>query len=246
MRTSVVALVVFGVAACHRAPPSPSSSPIRPEPLLSDPQKVVAVRDLRESLAAARAAVAKGQSPVYAADKLALAARELDGEKDAGVLALLAEAETVYGHDAPVAWAGAKIKDAETHVDKRTDDCSTARDMLARVSGKYKEEAGVLAVQKRVGATCPKVRDRSSRPASRSSSSSSGSGGSSSSGPSRAAQRDECRRRCDDAAFDCRSRCQYCGSCTTDKTWDQCNAICNTCRQGCEQNERFCQSACGS
>lgn len=48
------------------------------------------------------------------------------------------------------------------------------------------------------------------------------------------------------ASFDCRARCQYCGSCTTDKTWDQCNAICNGCKQGCEQNERFCQAACGN
>jgi hypothetical protein len=242
MRTDALLLALVAVAACHRAPPPPSQR-VTAEPALVDQEKAVAVRDLRDSLAATRAAVQKGQSPVYAADKLALAARELAGEKDPGVLALLAEAETVYGHDAPAAWADAKIKDAEAHADKRADDCATAREMLARVSPKYKEEAGILELQKRVKALCPKVRDRSSR----ASSSSSGSGGgSSSSGPSRAAQRDDCRRRCDDAAFDCRSRCQYCGSCTTDKTWDQCNAICNTCRQGCEQNERFCQSACGS
>lgn len=237
MRTSL--LVLAAAAACHRAPP-PSSSRVTPEPALSDPAKAVAVRDLRESLAAARAAVAKAQSPVYAADKLALAARELDGEKDAGVMALLAEAETVYGHDAPVAWAAHKLDDAVAHADRRADDCATARAMLDRVSGKYKEDAAVLDLVKRVKATCPRARAATSRAAGASF------GGHSSSAPDRAAQRDECRRRCDDAAFDCRARCQYCGSCTTDKTWDQCNAICNTCRQGCEQNEAFCRAACGS
>jgi hypothetical protein len=242
MRISVL-VALCAIAGCHRAPAPPSSSRVVPEPALSDPAKAVAVRDLKESLAAARAAVARHESPVYAADKLALAARELDGEKDAGMLALLSEAETVYGHDAPVAWADAKLSDAEAHADKRGDDCATARAMLDRVSGKYKEDAAVLALVKRVKATCPRARDRSSRS---SSSSSSGGGGAAASASSRAAQTGDCRRRCDDAAFDCRSRCQYCGTCTTDKTWEQCNAICNTCRQGCEQNERFCQSACGN
>ncbi len=236
MRSSV--LVLLALAACHRAPSS-SSSRVVAEPVLSDPAKAVAVRDLRESLAAARAAVAKGQSPVYAADKLALAARELDGEKDAGVMALLAEAETVYGHDAPVAWATHKLDDAVAHADKRGDDCATARAMLERVSGKYKEDAAVLDVVARVKASCPKV--RVARAGARASG-----GGGGAPGASAGPNREECRRRCDDAAFDCRARCQYCGTCTTDKTWDQCNAICNTCRQGCEQNEGFCRAACGS
>ncbi len=246
MRTSVVVVVVvlaLAAVACRRAPAT--ASRVQPEPVLSDPQKSVAVRDLRESLAAARAAVAKGQSPVYAADKLQLAARELAGEKDAGVMALLAEAETVYGHDAPVAWAAHKLDDAVAHADKRADDCATARAMLDRVSGKYKDEASVLALVERVRATCPKVRASSSRAAGGGARASSYGGGGASA-PDRAAQRDECRRRCDDAAFDCRARCQYCGSCTTDKTWEQCNAICNSCRQGCEQSEGFCRAACGS
>ena len=241
MRTSgallFAALAAVALAACHRAP-TPAARVVA-EPVLSDPQKAVAVRDLRDSLAAARAAVAKGQSPVYAADKLALAARELDGEKDAGVMALLAEAETVYGHDAPIAWAAHKLDDAAAHADKRVDDCAIARAMLERVSGKYKEDAAVLDVAKRVKASCPKV--RASHAGARG-----GGGGSSASSAAAGPNREECRRRCDDAAFDCRARCQYCGSCTTDKTWDQCNAICNTCRQGCEQNEGFCRAACGS
>lgn len=236
MRTSALVAVTFAVAACHRAPP-PSGSHVVAEPALADPAKVVAVHDLRESLAAARAAIAKHQSPVYATDKLVLAARELDGEKDAGVMALLAEAETVYGHDAPIAWADAKLADAAAHADKRGDDCATARAMLDRVSGKYKDDAATLDIVARVKATCPKVRAHAS---------SSSRGSSSPSAPDRSAQRDDCRRRCDDAAFSCRASCQYCGSCTTDKTWDQCNNICNTCKQGCEQNERFCQAACGS
>jgi len=210
-------LAALCAIACHRHPAPPSSSRVTPEPVLRDPAKAVAVHDLRDSLAAARAAIAQHQSPVYAADKLALAARQLDGESDAGVMAMLAEAETVYGHDAPVAWADAKVKDAEAHADKRADDCATAREMLARVSGKYKEEAAVLDVAKRVKAICPKVRDRTARAPS--SSSSSYSGGGASSANSRAAQQGECRRRCDDAAFDCRARCQYCGTCVTDKTW---------------------------
>jgi hypothetical protein len=242
MRTSVakVALVVaFVVAAvvelgaCHRAPSPPSGQRVAPEPALHDPAKAVAVRDLRDALAATRAAIARHESPVYAADKLALAARELDGEMNAGVMALLAEAETVYGHDAPVAWADAKLAEAAVHPDVRADDCAAARSMLDRVSAKYKDDAPVLALKQRVKGQCPHVRSSHVTPAA------------SNRPPDRAATRDECRRRCDDAAFDCRASCQYCGSCTTDKTWDQCNAICNTCKQGCEQNERFCRSSCG-
>ena len=243
MRTSAVAawvaVVLAGaVTACHREPPPPSGARVAAEPTVSTPAKAVAVRDLRDALAATRAAIAKHESPVYAADKLALAAHELAGEKDAGVMALLAEAETVYGHDAPVAWADAKLADATAHPDVRADDCATARGMLDRVSDKYKDDAPVLALRKRVKGECPRVRDRSRRVES-------GGGGGASSSSTPGPDRGECRRRCDSASFDCTSRCQYCGSCTTDKTWDQCNAICNTCKQGCEQNERFCQSSCG-
>src|SRR5438876_301952 len=71
-------------------------------------------------------------------------------------------------------------------------------------------------------------------------------GGSSSRGPDPSQQRSECRTRCDRAAWDCSSRCQYCGGCPTGTmTWDQCNNTCNSCRQGCDQNERFCKAACG-
>jgi hypothetical protein len=57
-------------------------------------------------------------------------------------------------------------------------------------------------------------------------------------------ERSRCRDKCDSAAFSCRSSCQYCGSCLTSMTWDECNRICNTCKQGCEQNEKFCESSC--
>jgi hypothetical protein len=240
MRTSWIVLLL--IAACHRAPPATGTS-VQAEPTLSEPSKAAALRDLRQNIAAVRAAIANQQSPVYATDKLLLAARELGGEKDDGVLRLLAEAETVYGHDAPVAWADTKLADAAAHPAAKADDCATARQMLDRVSGKYKDDAQVLAIVQRVKASCPRVRSAGG-------SSSSGGGGTridrgSSSGPNRAAQRDDCRRRCDDAAFSCRASCQYCGSCTTDKTWEWCNATCNNCKQGCEQNEKFCRAACG-
>jgi hypothetical protein len=228
------------LAACHRAPTA--GSKVKAEPTLSEPSKAAALRDLRQELVAARAAIANRQSPVYASDKLALAARELGGEKDDGVVALLAEAETVYGHDAPVAWADAKLADAAAHPAAKLDDCAVARQMLDRVSGKYKDDAQVLAIVQRVKASCPRQRAGGG--------SSSGGGGSrvdrgASAAPNRAAQRDDCRRRCDDAAFHCRASCQYCGSCTTDKTWEWCNATCNNCKQGCEQSENFCRAACG-
>ncbi len=57
-------------------------------------------------------------------------------------------------------------------------------------------------------------------------------------------ERSSCRSACDDAEFSCTSRCQYCGSCVTSMTWDECNRICNTCKQGCEQNLKFCESSC--
>lgn len=240
MPTRIVAVVALAAVAgvgCHRASPPPSGARVAAEPTVSTPAKAVAVRDLRDALAATRAAIAKHESPVYAADKLALAAHELSGEKDAGVMALLAEAETVYGHDAPVAWADAKLADAAAHPDVRTDDCGTARGMLDRVSDKYKDDAPVLALKQRVKSDCPRVRAAHV--------SSSGGASSGARGPDPATVRADCRRRCDSASFDCTSRCQYCGSCTTDKTWEQCNSICNTCKQGCEQNERFCRSSCG-
>jgi hypothetical protein len=54
----------------------------------------------------------------------------------------------------------------------------------------------------------------------------------------------ECDNACDSAQFSCWSSCQYCGSCVTSMTWEECNRICNTCRQGCEQNELFCNRQC--
>ncbi|HEY1586374.1 MAG TPA: hypothetical protein VGH63_11850, partial [Polyangia bacterium] len=133
---------------------------------------------------------------------------------------------------------GAKLADAAAHADARPDDCATARAMLDRVSDKYKDDAPVLALKKRVKGECPRVREHSAHSAPSASSAVAHA-------PDRGAMRDDCRRRCDSAAFDCRASCQYCGTCTTDKTWEQCNSICNTCRQGCEQNEKFCRVACG-
>ncbi len=53
-----------------------------------------------------------------------------------------------------------------------------------------------------------------------------------------------CNSKCDDAQFSCWSGCQYCGSCVTSMTSEECNRICNTCRDGCERNEKFCEATC--
>lgn len=59
-------------------------------------------------------------------------------------------------------------------------------------------------------------------------------------------ERSTCRSHCDDAEWSCGTRCQYCGSCVSSMTWEQCNNICNTCKQGCKQNLEFCKSTCES
>jgi hypothetical protein len=57
-------------------------------------------------------------------------------------------------------------------------------------------------------------------------------------------EKSRCDDHCDDANFDCTSRCPFCGSCNTSMTWEECNRQCQTCRQGCEQNKRFCDETC--
>ncbi|HZS41579.1 MAG TPA: hypothetical protein VFF06_32335 [Polyangia bacterium] len=233
-------LMMLLASGCRRSS-EPASAAV-PALALSDPAKQPALRDLVQDLATARAAIAAGKSPVYACERLAVAARELAGERDEGVMKLLADAETVYGHEGPMAWAETKIKEAETSsVDVKTSDCATVKEMLNRVSAKFKDEGRVLELVKRYKSLCPRARSGGGGGSSRG-------GGSSSSSSSAAAeraqqqQRSDCRNRCDRAAWDCSSRCQ-CGGCST--TWEQCNNICNTCRQGCDQNERFCKAACG-
>jgi hypothetical protein len=172
-----------------------------------------------------------------------VAARELSGERDEGVLKLLADAETVYGHEGPVAWAEAKLKEAETSTaETKAGDCGTVKEMLDRVTAKFRLDPQVLDLVKRYKSGCPRARSSGAPRAERSSSSAS-----SSQAADRARQqRSDCRARCDSAEWDCSSRCP-CGGCATgpNMTWEQCNNLCNTCRQGCDQNQRFCKAACG-
>jgi hypothetical protein len=234
----LVALLGIG---CHRAPTQ--AAPAAMAPVLSDPDKQVALRDLQQDVAAARAAIAAGKSPVYACERAAVAAHELAGEHDEGILKLLADAETVYGREGPVAWADAKMKEVETNPAVKVQDCGTIKEMLNHVNAKFQSDVRVIDLVKRYKGSCPRTHSGGSSRGERSSSSGSGSSGSSAQNLS--AQRADCRSRCDRAAWDCSSRCQFCGSCNTSMTWDQCNNICNNCKQGCDQNERFCKSACG-
>jgi hypothetical protein len=237
--------LLLACGGCHRgAKSAPEAAPAQ-EVVLADPSRQVVVADLRRDLSAARTAIASQKSPVYALDRLEVAARELADEKDSGVTKLLAEAETIYGLSGPVAWADTKLKDAEANPPAKGADCNAAHDMLNRVSPKFTERSEVQDLVARYHAQCPKVRERAGG---RGGGSWRGGSSSSSSGPSAAnqqAQQDACKRRCDDAAWHCRSSCQYCGSCTNDKTWEWCNQTCNTCKQGCEQSEQFCKASCG-
>jgi hypothetical protein len=242
-----IALALLACAGCRSRGPArdEAAASAGPPIALADPGKQVVLADLRRDLSAARTAIASQKSPVYALDRLQLAARELEGEKDPALSSLLSEAETIYGLQGPVAWADAKLKEAEGDAAARSAACTAARDMLNRVSPKFAERSEVQDVVARVKSGCPKVRDRGGA---RGGGSSHGGGSwspSSSSSANQAAQQDACRHRCDDAAFHCRSSCQYCGSCTSDKTWEWCNQTCKTCQQGCEQNEQFCRASCG-
>ena len=58
------------------------------------------------------------------------------------------------------------------------------------------------------------------------------------------AEKSRCRDHCSSASFDCTSRCQGCGSCSTSVGWDECKRQCDTCRSSCEQNTKFCESSC--
>lgn len=236
-------LALLALSACKRSTgPASSSSGGNTAPVVlnvADPEKKIALRDLQEDLRVARAAIAQGKYPGYACERLRVAAAELADQKDQGVLNLLADAESVYGLQGPATWADAKLKDAETNPDSKPGDCSTVKEMLNRISGKFKSDNQVTELVKRYKALCPK--ERGSRGG--------GGGARAATGASfeqvRAQQRDDCKRRCDDAAFSCRGSCSTCYGCTTDKTWEWCNQQCSNCKQGCEQNEKFCRAACG-
>jgi hypothetical protein len=189
-------------------------------------------------------AAAKAGAALYTCERLQIAGRAL--ADDARAQSALGEADALCSYHAPLI-AGeqqlAALESAHGAEAPRSapSDCGPIRDALGRVGAKYKNDARLADLIKRFKSDCPHMRLAAARAERAAPSSSRG-------GPAVdfTAQRDACRRRCDDASFECRSRCQYCGSCTSDKTSDWCEATCNNCRQGCEQNERFCQAGCGS
>jgi hypothetical protein len=239
--------VVIAAAGCKKNASSSASETSAPvAAAAADPDRAMAIADLQHDLATARAAMAAGRNPAYALDRMQVATRALSDERDDGVLKLLAEAETIYGLQAPVAYAESKLAAIEKSASPdggaspRPEDCSAVRDMLNRVGGKFKERSDVQSIVARWKASCPKELRRGPRSDRGSSSYSS----SSSSSSAAAAQRQgDCRRRCEDAGFHCRAGCPT--GCTTDLTWDFCNQRNNSCRDGCEQNEKFCRVACG-
>jgi hypothetical protein len=247
-------LLILSLCACHKPKPPSTEAAVAVEGV-----KDQAFRDLQNDVQLLRAqlmmvstaanaagatqpnaaAVPRGraQAALYTCDRLAIAQKQL--AEDARAQALLGEADALCAYRAPLLLVDEKLSALDGSADAPKSECLAVRDLFGRVGQKYKNDAQVVAAQARFKIGCPKIKlvvhvERSSFSSS------------APTGPDPRAQRDACKKRCDDAAFDCRSRCQYCGSCTTDKTWDWCNATCNSCRQGCEQNERFCQSSCGS
>jgi uncharacterized membrane protein YgcG len=216
---------------------------------------------------------ARVNAALYTCERLAIASKEL--ADDARMQSVLGEADAVCAYEAPLAAGDVKLAALEgargtepapaLKSAAAPPDCAAIRDALARVGAKYKNDATVAEQVKRFKTNCPRMRvtigswHSAFAAASSGSGDGSGGGGGGGGGGGRGggsggatpafdprAQRDECRRRCDDAAFSCRASCSYCGSCTSDKTWEWCNQTCNTCRQGCEQNEKFCKAACGN
>jgi hypothetical protein len=183
----------------------------------------------------------RANTALYTCDRVAIAGRQL--ADDARAQSLIGEADALCAYKAPLAAALERVAAIEAaraagqNLKTAPPECTQLRDALNRVGAKYKNDPQVVALVTRFKSECPRMRSERSAAASSSSAPA---------GPDPRAQRDACKKRCDDAAFECRSRCQYCGTCTSDKTWEWCNATCNSCRQGCEQNERFCQSSCGS
>src|SRR5688572_10627952 len=195
---------------------------------------------------------ARASAALYSCERLALASRELSD--DARAQAKLGEADTLCAYQAPLAAGEARLAVLESA--RGTSDppraappeCGGIKEALGKVGAKYRNDAKLIELAGRFKTDCPRVKLFGGH-SERSSSSSSSSSGSSSSGsgsrPDPGAQRQECRQRCDSAAFSCRASCQYCGSCTNDKTLEWCHATCNNCKSECEQNEKFCMASCG-
>jgi hypothetical protein len=263
-----VLLTVIALPTCHRKAPAPDpgavalaeSSDAIKEQALKDLQSDVLTLRTQLSIVSvlAQAAQAKtaatGAAPkpgkidaaLYTCERVALASRAL--ADDARAQSLLGEADSMCAYQAPLAAGEQRLSvlEARTGGDAPRSapaDCGAIRDALTRVGQKYKTDAKLAELIRRFKTDCPHVRlgGGGTRVERASFSGSSSSSGSASRGPDPEA----CRRRCDDTAFSCRAGCQYCGSCTNDKTWEWCNATCNSCKQGCEQNEKFCKASCG-
>lgn len=251
----LVALAAIAPSGCGKKPPAEGKSP---ETLVADALKEQAITDLKNDialvkmqlgaltqLAAAGALDAptrakRASAALYTCDRLAIASKEL--AEDAGAQALLGEADALCAYQAPLAAGELKLAALTTTMPAEPPkiapaDCGPIRDALNRIGAKYKNDAKLAELVAKFKTQCPRMRLGAARPER--------SYATSPSGPNLDAQRSECKRRCDDAAFSCRASCSYCGSCTSDKTWEWCNQTCNTCRQGCEQNEKFCKASCG-
>lgn len=184
---------------------------------------------------AALAAHPQARSPrgaLYTCDRVAVAQRALADVPTAQ--AALGEAESLCAYQAPLAAATERL-DAP-HAAIALADCASTRELIERVGPKYRADAAAVALFARYKTACPHTRlfGHAHAP------------------PSTAASvaappvdHEACRHRCDDAASSCRSSCTRCYSCTTDKTQEWCTEQCNTCKQGCEQNESFCKTSCG-
>jgi hypothetical protein len=229
-------LCLFVLSACHK---SKAPDPVaEAQKLVIDQIKEQAFRDLQNDVMQLRLQLATVPIPVgragaalYICDRLALAQKEV--ADDARAQALIGEADSLCAYRAPLAAAEARLTSTEAKPD-----CASTRDLFNRVGVKYRNDAQVAALVAKFKSGCPKIRlfvthvERSYT-------------SSAPSQPDPRAQRDACKKRCDDAAFSCRGSCSYCYGCTTDRTQEWCTQTCNTCKQGCEQNEKFCQAQCG-
>jgi hypothetical protein len=208
--------------SCQRTPKKALAPTVQPVDL--------ARRDLKSDLDRAKAALGGNESPLYACDRLAVAERALADQHDADSERLRTEADQVCGFQVPVKLLKDVLREGPSG-------CGRLGNLVPRVQTKFTGDPTLVELVRDLRAICPRPRSLGG---------SHGHHGSSGSGSAAAgAQQESCRRRCDDAAFSCRAHCDYCGTCTNDKTWEWCNATCNTCRRGCEQNEQFCKASCG-
>jgi hypothetical protein len=109
--------------------------------------------------------------------------------------------------------------------------------VLQRVGEKYRNDGDMTVLVARFKAHCPHLHPFAAAHAARASSSVGA--------VAKEPDHEACRKRCEDAAWSCNTSCPYCGSCTTDKTWEWCNQTCSTCKQSCEHSLASCKAVCG-